>query len=58
MPHDIIYMWNLKYDTREHLYKTETVSQTWGTDLWLPRRAGRCMGWEFGISRCRLLYIA
>ena len=27
MPHDIIYMWNLKYDTREHLYKTETVSQ-------------------------------
>ena len=24
MPHDIIYMWNLKYDTNELIYKTET----------------------------------
>ena len=22
--HDITYMWNLKYDTNEHIYKTET----------------------------------
>ena len=28
IPHDIIYMWNLKYDTRELLYETETDSQT------------------------------
>ena len=27
-PHDIIYMWNLKYDTNELMYKTETDSQT------------------------------
>ena len=24
----IAYMWNLKYDTKEHIYKTETDSQT------------------------------
>ena len=23
-PRDITYMWNLKYDTNEHVYKTET----------------------------------
>ena len=34
MPYDIIYMWNLKYDTRESVYDTETDSQ--GTELWLP----------------------
>ena len=30
-------MWNLNYDTKEHIYKTETDSQTQGTNLWLPR---------------------
>ena len=28
IPHNIIYMWNLKYDTSELIYKTETDSQT------------------------------
>ena len=23
MPFDIIYMWNLKYDTNEHMYETK-----------------------------------
>ena len=32
---DIAYMWNLKCGTNEPIYKTETDSQTWGTDLWL-----------------------
>ena len=27
IPHDITYMWNLKYDTNEHIYKTKTDSQ-------------------------------
>ena len=36
-------IWNLKYDTNEHIYETETDSQTWRTDLWLPR-----WGWEWG----------
>ena len=28
IPYDIIYTWNLKYDTNEFIYKTETDSQT------------------------------
>ena len=28
MPDDIIYMWNLKYDTNEPMYEKETDSQT------------------------------
>ena len=28
IPYDITYMWNLKYDTNESVYKTETDSQT------------------------------
>ena len=36
-------MWNLKYDTNELLYVTETDSQTQETNLWLPKgeRGGR-----------------
>ena len=30
-------MWNLKYDTNQYIYETETDSQTKRTDLWLPR---------------------
>ena len=30
-------MWNLKYDTNELIYETETDSQTQRTDLELPR---------------------
>ena len=52
-------MWNLKYDINELIHETETDSQIQRTDLWLPR--GREHGgekdWEFGISRCKLLYI-
>ena len=39
-PYDITYMWNLKYDTNnanELAYKTETDSQSWKTNLWLPK---------------------
>ena len=28
IPYDITYMWNLKYDTNEFIYETETDSQT------------------------------
>ena len=28
MPYDITYLWNLKYDTNELTYETETDSQT------------------------------
>ena len=33
-------MWNLKYDTNELIYKTETDSQTQRTDLGLPGVGG------------------
>ena len=35
-------MWNLKYDTNEHIHETETDSQTQRSDLWLSRGRG---GW-------------
>ena len=41
--------------TNELIYETD--SQTQGTDLWLPGGGGGGMDWEFGISRCKLLYI-
>ena len=45
IPYDITYMWNLKYDTNEPMYKTETDSRTQKTDLWLPRGRGLGEGW-------------
>ena len=35
--YDIRYMWNLKYDTNELIYKTEIESQTKKINLWLPK---------------------
>ena len=57
IPHDITYMCNLKYDTNEPIYETETESQR--IDLCLPRG---WQGWtglhcEFDISRCKRVYI-
>ena len=28
LSYDITYMWNLKYNTNEHIYETETYTQT------------------------------
>ena len=55
--YDTTYMWNLKYDTNELIYKTETDSQR--TDLWLlrGRGSGGGMDWEFGIDIYTLLYL-
>ena len=41
IPYDIAYIWNLKCDTNEPIYKAETDSQTERTDLWLQREAGK-----------------
>ena len=40
MSYDITYMWNLKNDTNELIYKTEIDSQTLKTHLWLPKGKG------------------
>ena len=52
-------MGNLKYDTNELIYKTETDSQIQKTNLRLPKGKGGGGGinQEFGISRYTLLYI-
>ena len=57
IPYDVTYMWNLKYDTNELIYETETDSQR--TDLRLPRgrRGGGGMDWEFGIDMYTLICI-
>ena len=44
MLYDITYIWNLKYNTNEPMYETETDSQTQRTYLWLPRE-GVWLGW-------------
>ena len=44
MPHDITYIWDLKYGAKEPIYKTETDSQTQRTDLWLPQWGRECDG--------------
>ena len=47
IPYDITYMWNLKYDTNEFIYKTEKDSQIYRTDFWLPRvGVGRLGVWN------------
>ena len=47
----ITYRWNF--------YVIEADPQTQRKDLWLPRgrAGGEGVDWEFGISRCKLLYI-
>ena len=40
MSYAITYMWNLKIDTNELIYRTETDSQTQKTNLWLPKGKG------------------
>ena len=52
----VTYMWNLKYQTNELIYEIEIDSPTWRTDLLLRGGEGQ-MGWEFGISGCKLLHI-
>ena len=50
-------MWNLKCDTNQLIYKTETDSQTQKTNLWLPKGKGEGINQEFGINIYTLLYI-
>ena len=57
--YDITYMWNLnKNNTSEIIYKTEIDSQTYKTNLWLPKgKAGAGINWEFGIKIYTQLYM-
>ena len=51
-------MWNLKHGTSEHIYETETDSDIANRPVVAKGEGGGGgMHWEFGISRCKLLYI-
>jgi len=52
---EIIYMWNLKYDTNEHIYKRSRLTDT-EKRVGIVRLRG-AMEWEFWVSRCKLLCI-
>ena len=45
VPYDSTHIWNLKHGTNEPVYKTETDSQTWRTDVGFPRGRGEGGGW-------------
>ena len=49
-------MWNLKCNTSELTYETETGSQT-GNTLVVPRGEVGGTDWDSGVNRCKLLYI-
>ena len=53
MPYDITQMWNLKYDTNEPTYETETDSQTQRTDVCVVAK-----GEEVGEGRTWSLRLA
>ena len=49
-------MWNLKYDTNEPIYETETDSDIENRFV-VAKGVGGGMEWEAGVSRCKLLDI-
>ena len=59
MSYDITYMWDIKYDKNELIYKRETDSETQKTDLWSLKGKGDGVGinQQLEISRYKLLYI-
>ena len=51
-------MWNLKYDTNEPIYETETVTDIENRLVVAKGEGvGGRMEWEVEVSRCKLLYI-
>ena len=52
-------MWNLKYNTNEPICETETDSKDIQNRLVVAKGEGGGGGkdWEFGDSRCKLVYI-
>ena len=47
-------MWNLKYDTNEPNYETESGRENRLVAV-KGEEGGRGMDWEFGIHRCKLV---
>ena len=47
---------NLKCGTKEPIYRIEIDSQTWRTDLWLPRGSGEGMEWMGSLGLIEASY--
>ena len=45
IPYDITYMWNLKFDTNQHIYETKTDSHTQRAQRLESGRGGVGEGW-------------
>ena len=52
---DITFMWNLKYDTNELIYRADRLTDT--ENKHTKGEAGGGINWEYGINRCTLPYI-
>ena len=50
-------MWNIKKNTNESIYKTETDSQTWKMKLWLTKVRSEGGNQEYEINKYKLFYI-
>ena len=59
IPYDVTYMWNLKDDTMEPIYETETESTDIENRLVVAKgeEIGGGMEWEVGVSKHKLLCI-
>ena len=55
IPYDITYMWNLRYDRRSYLQNRNRLTDI--ENRLVVAKGGGGMEWEFGISRCKLVYI-
>ena len=47
----------LRYNTNESIYKTETDSTDIEKSLMVAKGGERGIDWEYGFSRCKLLYL-
>ena len=56
IPYDTTYMWNLKDDTNELVYKTESTHRHTQNRFVVSKGRGWGGGVDFGISRCKPLY--
>ena len=45
------YRWNLKSDTSEFVYKTDTEEQTLKTNVWLPKGKDEKGGMDWGFGK-------
>ena len=55
--YDITYMWNLKKDTNELIYKIEIDSQTQKTNLWLTKgKRGEGKIRSLGLTYINIIY--